>query len=211
MKNVDRSSYDEKLEEDIQFFQKVLDKKGETDNKSQLQNELFQEYVDPDKYTEWVINDIRFGADGICGLKYWIKYYNKPFNREWIEEFRKMRSRLLIWPRHVQSINQRRMSCYKDRLDYALWDIEKYWASIDSKLIRPNTNTEKWIQKMKKKYNGAFTKFITDELDLGFMLNEEGKVMNLETEEMRPFKEDDKFILNGECYSRYLENMLKRL
>lgn len=205
MKNIDRTTYNEILQEDILHFEKVFTEIGETDDKNLLYNKLFGKYKDPDKYTEWEINGVRFGADGICGLKYWIKYYDKPFNMDWIEDFNRMRSHLLIWPRHVQSINQRRMSCYKDRLDFALWDIEKSWSGIDSSVIRDKTESEKWIQKMKEK---SFKEFM-EKMDLSFMINPEGKVLNLETEDMRPFIDSDKFILSGEGYSRYLGNLLK--
>lgn len=207
MKNIDRSIYDKKLDDNITLFRQILPNISDPLDKIELRKILLPQYLDPDKYTEWTIDEIRYGADGICGLKYWIEYYNQPFSDDWINAYYTMRSKMLIWPRHVQSINQRRMACYKDRLDFALWDLEKCWVGNESRIVRKNTETETWVSKWKEK---NFSYFL-EELGLEQFLNQEGKVINLGTTEMRSFQETDIFELDAKSYCDYLNNLIQIL
>ncbi len=156
----DPDDFDKKLYENIKDRYKVL-----------------KEY-EIKKYAWYVFekNDIRLALDCVIGWKAIINIlYSKNKKIEDIKEVETIYDTIrnpknnghLIWPKHTNSINQKRYSCFKDRVDYALYDIKKYYESNGNeedyrlKISYQEPNTKEWL----KDSFGNFKSFI-EQMDL---------------------------------------------
>ncbi len=76
-----------------------------------------------------------FACDCICGWKQLYDYYEGK--DEWIFDYKKIRSCVathFLFPKHANSINQRRYGSYlKDRFDFALYDIKNFYELYEDK------------------------------------------------------------------------------
>lgn len=105
------------------------------------ENAFIKEYRDPDPYIEESIfingNEYRMAPDGICGIK---QLCNILTSKELVDVYITLRKFIIIWPRHKQSINQRRYRLFRDRIDFTLFDIKQFYETGSCKLVK-NTNT----------------------------------------------------------------------
>ena len=169
-------------------------------------------------------NEIRLAADAVCG---WKQLYDlKDGNIEWLnyyEEMRKCTSAYLVWPRHKSpTINTLRYAVFRDRVDYTLYDISKFFYY---KGIFDEDNNEETFEKNVKNncslYKAYFNKgthewllsfdgfkeFI-DKMKLEMFVNFEYKVFDLD--------KDDNSIISNYCsvYSfneKYLSNLKSKI
>ena len=132
-------------------------------------------YVDPDKRIienlKIGAEDIRLAPDGICGLKYLEKYLDKEKDKA--DAYRLIRSKIIMWPKHEQSINVRRYAFFRDRIDFTLFDIKQYYENKGSKLIKGNTKTITYLNELK-----PFENFVEKYELMSFIYND-GNVKNL--------------------------------
>lgn len=142
-------------------------------------------------------NQIGLSSDAVCG---WKQLYNLREGKiEWLKDYEEMISctnAYLIWPCHkAPTINTLRYAIFKDRVDYTLYDISKFFYY--KKFFHENYNKEKFEEnvvkncKLYKAYlnnNGTynwlmsfegFEEFI-DKMCLGIFVNSEYEVINIE-------------------------------
>ncbi len=175
-----------------------------------IKNNDYSYLSDPDKKIEqkYIVEgeQITFSTDGICGVKYFNKYYageNKS------EDYSLIRNKIIMWPKHKQSINQRRYACFRDRIDFTIFDIKIFYETLNNKeesksrLILKNTLTYKYF-----KYLKSFKNFI-DEYELEIFVDDNENVINLSTEKLINGYED--YCFNKETNTKYLKNLIKKL
>lgn len=132
-------------------------------------------YVDPDAglKEEYTVEEENFtlSPDGICGVKYLRSFCNENVS----EAYSTIRSKVILWPRHRKNINQRRYACFRDRIDYTLYDIKIFYSEGESKLVKKDSITAKYLNSF-----GNFESFLA-EYELGcFVYN--GEVVDLVTQ-----------------------------
>lgn len=128
-------------------------------------------YIDPDNSDEHMYKDlseklklihkdgkcelydnmgIKLSADAVCG---WKQLYDlKEGNKEWLKDYEEMRrctAAYLVWPQHKNpTINTLRYSVFKDRVDYTLFDISKFFDC--KKKFDENKNQKQFEDNVKK-------------------------------------------------------------
>ncbi|MBR3512752.1 MAG: hypothetical protein IKN74_07365 [Clostridia bacterium] len=69
-----------------------------------------------------------------------------------------------VWPRHKESINQKKYSIFNDRIDYTLFDIKCFFEGKNCRLSKSYTNPDTffWLNyfKVRGKYN--FNKLVEE-------------------------------------------------
>lgn len=132
-------------------------------NNCELLNQVnysLNDYIDPDLRLEEtkVIgnNEYRMSPDGICGIKYLLQYYD---GANIVEAYSCIRNKIILWPKHRNNINQRRYAFFRDRIDFTLYDIERFYEDGrgESKLVIKNSASAKFLDEM-----GNFLAFITE-------------------------------------------------
>ncbi len=145
-------------------------------NYSLIKDENLSSYVDPDIKIEKEITiddeHIRLGPDGICGIKY-IESYLDGTPEKIAEAYKLIRSKLIMWPRHRQSINVRRYQCFRDRIDFTIFDIKQYYQNGESRLVKKDSDTVKYLDSL-----DSFERFI-DEYNFQSFVDENYDVKNL--------------------------------
>ncbi len=163
-------------------------------------------YIDPDIKIEKeakIKNEyIRFGADGICGIKYLEKFLDAT-PEEKAKAYKLIRSKLVMWPRHRQSINVRRFQCFRDRLDFTIYDIQQYYLYGESRLVRKNSYTATFLDELE-----SFERFI-DEYSFRSFINENGDVKNLVSGEI--ITSYDEYEYSTEANRKYLQKLIQIL
>ena len=210
----------------------------------QLYVDLVQKLVNSEKPEERVkkinggyilyykIKDTIFSlsSDAVCGWKELYKL--REGNEEWLhdyEEMRKCNAAYLVWPRHKRpTINTLRYSVFRDRVDYTLFDIsrffeckEKYKDSSQFKIIvkdqcrlhnaylNPNGNTYDWLMSFidfKDFINKmCLNKFIKENVNTSSY-----EVLNLDFENDSVISDLDSISLNyfNENYLKNLKNKI---
>ncbi len=97
-------------------------------------------YIDPDLFVSQEYKCPKnskktyiLASDGICGIKYLRKYISDDNNIK--DYYRTLRQLILVWPRHKESVNQRRWRKYRDRLDFTIYDIKQYYSDQKSYIV----------------------------------------------------------------------------
>lgn len=159
-------------------------------------------YIDPDRKIVEEQNidgiNVRFSPDGICGINYLMSYYE---GQDIDEAYSIIRSKEIMWPKHIQSINQRRYSFFRDRIDFTIYDIKEFYASMEkeSRLVRKDSLSAKYLMEI-----GSFNNFIDEYGFDGFV--EKGRVKNLSTGETINGYDDYEF--SREVNQKYIEGLL---
>lgn len=104
--------------------------------------------------------EITLSADIICGWKQIYEYTNYD-PQIFIEKYDVIRSNKnlhFIWPKNTNSINQRRYSKYKDRIDFLLFDIKSYFEGKQTNMSPSYENqlTKIWLSQ----FNNDFKYFV---------------------------------------------------
>ncbi len=155
-------------------------------------SEIPREYIDPDLkiVEEKNVNNlhIRFSTDGVCGIKYLMKYY-KENNVEKAYEI--IRSKIIIWPKHRQSINQRRFSVFRDRFDFSIFDIKMFYKNRNegkaySKIVKEQSISAIFLNEL-----GEFKNFVEEYGLSNFLVGED--VINLATGKIIKSYDDYRF------------------
>ena len=165
-------TYYNKLDYDKQIkYDSIVEK-----NCSMIKKQDLSSYVDPDIKIEKEITiddeHIRLGPDGICGIKY-IESYLDGTPEKKAEAYKLIRSKLIMWPRHRQSINVRRYQCFRDRIDFTIFDIKQYYQYGESRLVKKDSDTVKYLDSL-----DSFERFI-DEYNFQSFVDENYDVKNL--------------------------------
>lgn len=166
-------------------------------------------------------NEIKLAADAVCG---WKQLYDLREGKiEWLNDYGDMRectSAYLVWPRHnTPTINTLRYSVFRDRVDYTLYDISKffYYKEIfaennDKDIFEENVKcncrlhkaylnnygTYGWLMSFK-----GFKEFI-DKMKLGMFVNSNYEVFNLE-------EDNNSVILDYSSVYSFNETYLKNI
>lgn len=173
---IDPDNGDEHLYKDLSEKLKLIHKDG----KCELYNDV----------------GIKLSADAVCGWKQLYKLRKE--NKKWLDDYKEMRrftAAYLVWPRHNNpTINTLRYSVFKDRVDYTLFDISKFFDCKEK--FDKNKNQEQFensvnICKLRNAYLNklgtynwlmtfdGFEDFI-DKMCLIRFVNSEYKVIDLE-------------------------------
>lgn len=119
------------MKSNIKNFNRLLKEYKDLDNTSKL--DLIKEiYIDPDTNLKEIIDkredkEYRLSFDSYCSLNALSKYYDID---ELPEKLYQVRKSCLIWPKHpVPTFNTLRSKIPKDRVDYTLFIIKKYFES----------------------------------------------------------------------------------
>lgn len=107
--------------------------------------------------------------------------------------------------KYKQNVNQRRYSCFRDRIDFTIYDIQQFYknGSIESRLVKRDSPTAKYL-----KLIGSFEAFI-DEYELNSFVDKAGNVINLSDGGAIEDYSDYKY--SKETNSQYLVNLTKLL
>jgi len=133
-------------------------------------------YIDPDirivDSIEIKGETFQMSPDGICGIKFLQDNCDKA---NLAEAYATIRKKLFLWPKHKQNINQRRYSCFRDRIDFTIFDIREFYKkdSIESRLVKENSPSAKYLRLI-----GSFKNFI-EEYELQNFVDEKENVKNL--------------------------------
>ncbi|AHF08643.1 hypothetical protein [Desulfitobacterium metallireducens] len=201
-------------------------------------------YIDPDNRDEHVYKDlserlklkhkdgkfelynnvgIKLSADAVCG---WKQLYDlRKGSKEWLHDYEEMRTctaAYLVWPRHNKpTINTLRYSIFRDRVDYTLFDISKFFGC--KKIFDGNKNQEQFEDNVKDNcklneaylnklgtYNwlmtfNGFEDFI-EKMCLIRFVNSKYKVLNLEDHSV--ISEYNSFYSFNETYLKNLKNII---
>ena len=186
-------------------------------------NNIFQgklEYNDPDYgiEKEIVINKktketIRLSPDRICGITYLRKNYEfKADNEKLAEAYKIIRSKIILWPKHRQSINQRRYACYRDRIDFTLFDISQFYSSNlnpdkrSSRLVREGSDSARYLNEI-----GDFKSFIKEYELENFIKEGTIEVYNLSRKDGKTIISDEKYAFSDDINKTYLNNLINKL
>lgn len=119
------------MDSNIKNFNRILKEYKDLDNATKL--DLIKEiYIDPDTKLKEIIDkredkEYRLSFDSYCSLNALSKYYDVD---ELPEKLYRVRKACLIWPKHpVPTFNTLRSKKPKDRVDYTLFIIKKYFES----------------------------------------------------------------------------------
>lgn len=93
--------------------------------------------------------------------------------KEIAEAYKLIRSKLIMWPRHRQSINVRRYQCFRDRIDFTIFDIKQYYQNGESRLVKKDSGTVTYLDEL-----DSFERFL-NEYGLQLFVDESGNVKNL--------------------------------
>ena len=172
-------------------------------NCSMIKKQDLSTYVDPDIKIEKeiTIDDerIRLGPDGICGIKY-IELFLDGTPEEIAEAYKLIRSKLIMWPRHRQSINVRRYQCFRDRIDFTIFDIKQYYQNRESRLVKKDSGTVTYLDGL-----DSFESFL-NEYDLQLFVDESGNVKNLANGGI--ISNYDEYEFSASVNKNYLLNLL---
>lgn len=172
-------------------------------NCSMIKMQDLSYYVDPDNKIEKDIKiddeHIRLGPDGICGIKY-IESFLDGTLEEMAEAYKLIRSKLIMWPRHRQSINVRRYQCFRDRIDFTIFDIKQYYQNGESRLVKKASDTVKYLDSLK-----SFERFI-DEYNFQSFVDENYDVKNLASGGI--ITSYDEYEYSFDINKKYLENLI---
>ncbi len=108
-----------------------------------------------------------------------------------------------MWPRHRQSVNVRRFQCFRDRLDFTIYDIKQYYLYGESRLVKKNSSTAQYLDEL-----DSFERFI-DEYCFHSFIAEDGNVKNLASGKI--IKSYDEYKYSIEVNRIYLQNLLQIL
>ena len=165
-----------------------------------------EEYCDPDI---GIVEDIkingttfRMAPDGICNIKYLKAFYDE---KNLAEAYSTIRNKLILWPKHKQSINQKRYACFRDRIDFTIFDIKQFYesSSTESKLVKRKSPSAEYLMLL-----GSFEAFIK-EYELGKFVDRKGNVKNLSTGGMITSYDDYKY--SDEENKNYLMALIELL
>lgn len=172
-------------------------------NCSLIKMQDLSSYVDPDNKIEKDIKiddeHIRLGPDGICGIKY-IESFLDGTLEEMEVVYKLIRSKLIMWPRHRQSINVRRYQCFRDRIDFTIFDIKQYYQKGESRLVKKDSDTVKYLDSLK-----SFERFI-DEYNFRSFVDENYDVKNLANGGI--ITSYDEYEYSFDINKKYLENLI---
>ena len=171
----------------------------------------FEPYQDPDTRIVQIVEregrKYRLGPDAICGIKYLQETLHDT--NIVIEYYQCIRDTILLWPRHVNSINIRRYRFFRDRIDFTLYDILNYYQKNKSKLIDTDSIDSSFFDSFGKKADG-FYNFI-EELGLEeFVDKKEKVVLNLGKEKKQPIESYEEYDnpVNNPFYLKNLYSVL---
>ncbi len=192
-------TYYNKLDYDKQIkYDSIVEK-----NCSMIKKQDLSSYVDPDIKIEKEITiddeHIRLGPDGICGIKY-IESYLDGTQEKKAEAYKLIRSKLIMWPRHRQSINVRRYQCFRDRIDFTIFDIKQYYQNGESRLVKKDSDTVKYLDSL-----DSFERFI-DEYNFQSFVDENYDVKNLADGGIITSYDEYEYSIN--INKKYLENVI---
>lgn len=163
-------------------------------------------YIDPDirivETIEVKGETFQMSPDGICNIKFLQANCDKA---NLAEAYALIRKKLILWPKHKQNVNQRRYSCFRDRIDFTIYDIQQFYknGSIESRLVNKDSTTAKYLRLI-----GSFKKFIK-EYELRNFVDKAWNVINLSTGGTIEDYSDYKY--SKEINSKYLANLTKLL
>lgn len=176
-------------------------------------------YLDPDRFivekkeVDGFTEAIRLSPDGICGITYLLKYYElKDNDKELAEAYKTIRSKIILWPKHRQNINQRRYACFRDRIDFTLYDISRFYAIVDkenreSRLIRKGSDSARFLNQF-----ADFPSFAEEyEFDKSFVDIKTGKVFNLSKENEETISSYEDYEFSEKINKKYLNNLIDKL
>jgi hypothetical protein len=93
---------------------------------------LYSFYLDPDSASTKNYGNILCTSDGLLSIKR--IYRHKGLTTQLISEYETYRRVPIIYfPQEKNGINMTRASVFGDRIDYTLFDLKKYFGSIESK------------------------------------------------------------------------------
>ena len=176
-------------------------------------------YSDPDRFIveekglDGIAETIRLSSDGICGITYLRKYYEFKDNYiELAEAYKTIRSKIILWPKHRQSINQRRYACFRDRIDFTIYDISRFYAIKDkenreSRLIRKGSDSAMFMNQFRD-----FPSFVEEyEFDKSFVETKTGKVLNLSKDNGETISSYEEYEFSEKINKKYLNNLIEIL
>lgn len=179
------------------------------ENISNICNESEGKYTDPDKRIEEIFNigkeQIRFSPDGICGINYLKKYYKNQDCQNFKDAYSIIRNKIIIWPKHQQSINQRRYLCFKDRMDFTIFDIDNFYKNGESKLVKKDSKSALYLEKL-----GGIEDFIK-EYELEKFVNKDNRVFNLAYSDDTVINGYEDYVFSPEINGKYLDGLIKKL
>ena len=163
-------------------------------------------YVDPDGYIVklFSVNEeqMRFSPDGICSIGYLKKYYK---NQDLLSDaYNTIRNKIIMWPKHRQSINQRRYACFRDRFDFTIFDIKQFYKKGESKLVLKDSQSAQFLKSL-----GGFKNFILEyQLEI-FVKNND--IINLASLDGALISSYEDYIFSPEINEQYLEMLINKL
>jgi len=193
----------------IELSKKKLDKylKIVSANSDKYSEAECDKIIDPDLNITEMIGGYKFAPDGICGHKYLEKYWNG--DAEIDEAYKVIRSKVILWPKHKESINVKRYRKYRDRIDFTIFDLLSYFYDGSSSLIEPGTSTETIFEYLKPE------DFITEfGLETFVEWDEDKKryrVFNLSENDNSFIDNISEYSFNQKTNQTYLKNLYNRL
>lgn len=160
------------------------------------------EYIDPDGLIEQMHENYRMALDGICGIKYLTKYINPDKKLE--DYYRCLRSFVILWPKHKDSINVNRYKYFRDRFDFTLYDIRNFYYKGESKIVIHDED-KRFLRRFGNDKKGFHT-FI-QEFGYSKFLCENDELKNLGEDGCSPIKSFDDYKFNKVVNMLYLDNL----
>lgn len=180
-------------------------KKRVKDNIDLINNGNIGKYVDPDNIVKlFSVNEerMRFSPDGICSIGYLKKYYK---NQDLLyDAYNTIRKKIIMWPKHRQSINNRRYACFRDRFDFTIFDIKQFYEKGESKLVLKDSQSAQFLKSL-----GGFKNFILEyQLEI-FVKNND--IINLASLDGALISSYEDYIFSPEINEQYLEMLINKL
>lgn len=170
-------------------------------------NFSINEYIDPDLRLEEIHqcgnNEYRMSPDGICGIKFLTQFYEGD---KLVEAYSCIRNKIVLWPKHRQNINQRRYAIFRDRIDFTIYDVKRYYEDKlgESKLVVKDFLSAKFLDDI-----GSFGDFISEYELSSFIDSKTLMVKNLVTGTAISNYEEYSFTTNDN--KKYIQNLLDTL
>lgn len=109
-----------------------------------------------------------------------------------------------MWPKHQQSINQRRYAYFRDRFDFTIFDIKNFYENGESKLVKKTSQSAGFLNRLCR-----FENFILEYQLENFVKNNE--IINLASTDDDLISSYEDYGFSSEVNKQYLEGLIKKL
>ncbi len=165
--------------------------------------------LDPDCKSEKFRNGIKCTADGLLSIKRMFDKYG--FSPELIEEYREYRKTPIIhFPCEFRGINMLRFSVFGDRIDHALFDLQRYCnGKTDCRLKKAYElpKTKAWLES----FDMDFKKIIDWFNVKGIFTDDNYKVFDLEYNDRKRTINKYSELYGYKWSDNYYENVKKKI